>query len=145
MRVFLGGTCASQYSDVGWRGDLIPQLNQFGIDYFNPVVEDWTPQDRENEEKEKELADVVLYVITPDQTGFYSFAEIMDSVWSAMTLGTGKTVFCPIDYNNKIFTDAQWKSLQAIGEMVLNREGYFVTSFNDLMSLLLKFKANEIY
>lgn len=34
-RVFLGGTC----NDSTWRDNLIQQLE---IDYFNPVVPDWT-------------------------------------------------------------------------------------------------------
>ena len=38
MRVFLGGTCAN----TTWRNELIPLLEKMGIDYFNPVVDDWT-------------------------------------------------------------------------------------------------------
>lgn len=39
-RVFLGGTCA----DTTWRSELIPLLEDKKIEYFNPVVEDWTPE-----------------------------------------------------------------------------------------------------
>ena len=34
-KVFLGGTC----NNSTWREELIPQLK---IDYYNPVVKDWT-------------------------------------------------------------------------------------------------------
>ena len=34
-KVFLGGTC----NDSLWREELIKKLE---IDYFNPVVDDWT-------------------------------------------------------------------------------------------------------
>ena len=37
MKVFLGGTC----NNSKWRDKLIPMLN---IDYFNPVVDDWTEE-----------------------------------------------------------------------------------------------------
>ena len=37
MKVFLGGTCA----ESKWREKLIPLLK---CDYFNPVVDDWTPE-----------------------------------------------------------------------------------------------------
>ena len=36
MKIFLGGTC----NESTWRDELIPNLT---IDYFNPVVKDWTP------------------------------------------------------------------------------------------------------
>ena len=46
MKVFLGGTCAGST----WRDELIPQLK---IDYFNPVVADWTPECRAEEIRQK--------------------------------------------------------------------------------------------
>ena len=36
-KVFLGGTC----NGSTWREELIPILE---INYFNPVVSDWTPE-----------------------------------------------------------------------------------------------------
>lgn len=48
-RVFLGGTCA----DTTWRSELIPLLEDKKIEYFNPVVEDWTPECQQIEEDEK--------------------------------------------------------------------------------------------
>ena len=37
MKVYLGGTC----NNSNWRNKLITILK---VDYFNPVVEDWTPE-----------------------------------------------------------------------------------------------------
>ena len=45
-KVFLGGTC----NESTWRNELIPLLK---IDYFNPVVEDWTPECQAEEERQK--------------------------------------------------------------------------------------------
>jgi hypothetical protein len=42
-KVFLGGTC----NESTWRTELIGMLN--GIDYFNPVVDDWTPAHQDEE------------------------------------------------------------------------------------------------
>ena len=39
-RWFLGGTCA----ETTWRNELMPLLDDKGIEYFNPVVEDWTEE-----------------------------------------------------------------------------------------------------
>lgn len=36
-KVFLGGTC----NESAWREELIQMLN---VDYFNPVVDDWTEE-----------------------------------------------------------------------------------------------------
>ena len=38
MRVFLGGTCGGST----WRNQIIPMLEKAGINYFDPVVSDWT-------------------------------------------------------------------------------------------------------
>ena len=46
MKVFLGGTCAKSK----WRDNIIPQLK---CEYFNPVVDDWTPECQKIEEREK--------------------------------------------------------------------------------------------
>ena len=72
-KVFLGGTC----NESTWRDELIPLLK---VDYFNPVVEDWTPEDQEIEKVEKyEKCDIHLYVITSKMTGVFSIAEVIDS------------------------------------------------------------------
>ena len=48
-KIFLGGTCA----ETKWRDELMPLLDRFSINYFNPVVEDWTPECQAIEEDEK--------------------------------------------------------------------------------------------
>lgn len=71
MKVFLGGTCAG----YDWRSKLIPLLK---CDYFNPVVKNWTEERRKIEVHEREVDDIILYVITKDISGVYSIAEITD-------------------------------------------------------------------
>jgi len=64
-KVFLGGTC----NKSDWRDKLIPLLD---IKFFNPVVEDWTPECQDEEIRQREECDFCLYVITPKMTGVYS-------------------------------------------------------------------------
>jgi hypothetical protein len=71
MKVFLGGTC----SGYRWRDQLIPMLR---CDYYNPIVKNWSEDDRLREVHERETADFVLYVITNGMKGVYSIAEIID-------------------------------------------------------------------
>jgi len=83
-RIFLGGTCA----ETTWRDELIEELRNYDVEYFNPVVEDWTPEDQEREEDEKNnKCNIHLYVITPEMQGVYSIAEIINSCWQAQLYG----------------------------------------------------------
>lgn len=81
-KVFLGGTC----NGSTWRDDLIPYLEDAKIDYFNPVVEDWTEDCIEEEERQKNHeCDIHLYVITKDQSGPYSLCEALNDAWMVYT------------------------------------------------------------
>lgn len=85
MKIFLGGTCA----DTTWRDEFIKEIEPFGVQYFNPVVKDWTPECQAIEEDEKNnKCDCHLYVITKEMMGTYSIAEIINSAWQAVVYGT---------------------------------------------------------
>ena len=110
-RWFIGGTCA----ETTWRDELIPMLEEANIDYFNPVVKDWTPECQAIEEDEKNnKCNVHLYMITPEMQGVYSIAEIINSCWQAIVYGTtvNKVYFYVLDPNDQ-FTKGQIKSLNA--------------------------------
>ena len=85
MKVFLGGTC----NGSKWREELIPKLT---IDYFDPVVEDWTPECQQEEIRQREICDIVLHVITPKMKGAYAIAEAVDD----SNKRPDRTAFCPI-------------------------------------------------
>jgi hypothetical protein len=97
-KIFLGGTT----NGWDWRADIIPILEREGLSFFNPLVDDWTEEDRLIEIKERdEVCDIHLYVITSDMIGCYSIAEIMESAF----LMEGKqtyTVFIPGDVEGHI-------------------------------------------
>ncbi len=125
-KVFLGGTC----NNSDWRDKLIPLLN---INFFNPVVKDWTPECQEQEIRERHTADIVLYVITPKMTGIYSIAEVVDDSNKC----PAKTVFCFIEEDdNQVFTTHQKKSLVQVGKMVVANGGK-ATNYKDFSGLSL--------
>ena len=118
MRIFLGGTCA----DTTWREEFIEEIEGSGIEYFNPVVKDWTPECQAIEEDEKNnKCDCHLYVITKEMMGTYSIAEIINSAWQAIVYGTkvNYVVFAVLDegtwqkHERKSF-DATMKMVQHI-------------------------------
>lgn len=122
MRVFLGGTC----NETTWRDELIPMLQ---CDYFNPVVPDWNEAAQQNELKEREVCDVLLYVLTPAMTGVYSIAEIVeDSIMNAT-----KTIVCLLDFPpTTARVDQKTSSVFAVMKMVQKYNVPVLTSLTDV-------------
>ena len=122
MKVFLGGTC----NDSDWRDELIKVLDEFGIDYFNPVVEDWTEECMVEEIKQREECDFVLYTITPKMMGVYSIAEVVDD----SNKRPEKTMFLVLEEDRGfVFDTSQLKSLKAVKKMVTENGALVVENF----------------
>lgn len=135
MKVFLGGTC----NNSTWREALIPKLK---IDFFNPVVEDWTPECIETEWKEKASSDILLYVITPQMTGTFSIAELIDD----SNKHPERTVACFLqEHNGQKFTDGQWKSLMEVAKMASDNGAIVTKRFDNLHVILNSFKVFSKY
>ncbi|MDY6895410.1 MAG: nucleoside 2-deoxyribosyltransferase domain-containing protein [Thermotogota bacterium] len=115
-KVFLGGTC----NNSAWRDRMMIYLSEEGVEYFNPVVPDWTEACMEQEIKERETCDFVLYTITPKMDGVYSIAEVVDD----SNKRPDKTIFVVLrDDEGLSFTQGQWKSLGAVAQMVTRNGG----------------------
>ncbi len=70
--VFLGGSC----NPTTWRMDVaIPALEAAGVSYYNPQVEDWTPELVEVEANAKAEAEVLLFVIDGETRAIASILE----------------------------------------------------------------------
>lgn len=109
-KVFLGGTCAN----TNWREYLIDMIE---VEYFNPVVSDWTIDCQEIEEVQKNRhCNVHLYVITKEMQGVFSIAEVIDS-----SLTNGKITILHVIPDG--FESHQLKSLQAVVNMVQRNGG----------------------
>jgi len=124
--VFLGGTCAGST----WRDDLILLLEAKGIHYFNPVVEDWTPECVEIESHAKENAAYELYVITSDMAGVYSIAEA-----TAAACSEKNTIFMVMESG---FDNHQMKSLVATANLIAKCGGTVCYTLEEVVELLEK-------
>lgn len=140
-KVFLGGTC----NGSSWRDALIEVLE---IDYFNPIVDDWTEECYQEELKQREICDYCLYVITPRMTGVYSIAEVVDD----SNKRPERTIFCVLEEDrmqnvsekslyaeirNKVyFNKGQLKSLDKVGIMVENNGGKYFKSLSQVAEYL---------
>ena len=125
-KVFLGGTC----NGSNWRELLIPLLK---VNFYNPIVEDWTEEAKKEEIRQRKECDWVLYVITPKMTGVYSIAEVVQD----SNEKPQKTLFCVLkEDEDKIFNEAQLKSLDAVGEMVKNNGAKVFNTLEEIAEYL---------
>jgi hypothetical protein len=126
MKVFLGGTC----NESKWREELIKTLK---IDYFNPVVEDWTPECQEVEKREKEKSDYNLFVITPKMSGVYSIAELVECCFKK----PHRTIFLYLkEDEGENFDEGQIRSLDAVGKMVVENNGGWFFELSEVAKFL---------
>ncbi len=139
-KVFLGGTC----NESKWRDEIIRQIDG-SIDYFNPVVENWTEECMAEEVKQREACDFVLYMITPLMTGVYAIAEVVDD----SNKRPEKTLFCFLledmgeNGERLTFSDGQIRSLTQVRGMVNENGAKIFGSLNQVGNFLKSQKGTE--
>ncbi len=110
-RVFLGGTC----NESTWRNRMMIYLYDEKVDYFNPVVSDWTEACQLEEIEQRKICDYCLYCITPKMSGVYSIAEVVDD----SNKRPEKTILILLkDDGDCKFDQYQWKSLFSVARLV---------------------------
>lgn len=109
LTVFLGGTTTSN-----WRKQFLDTVDKDKFDCFNPIVEEWNEDAKENERKHRENDNIILYVLSPKMKGFYSIAEMIDD--SNKRPNNTICVFLKQD-EDAIFDDTQWNSILEIEKM----------------------------
>lgn len=126
IKVFLGGT----WNQSTWRDRLV---NIIECDYFNPVVDDWTPECMDEELKQRRECDYCLYVITPKMTGVYSVAEVVDD----SNKRPRSTIFYVMQEDDgKVFTEGQLRSLKATGDLVRGNGAFVCHSLREVARIL---------
>lgn len=108
---FLGGTI----NGSNWRQSLIDKLK---VNYFDPVVNDWNPDHRRTEEMAKSAAKVLVYAITPKQTGFYTIAEMTHAVFGDLR---PVAILILDEDEGVLYDDHQQASISAIKELLHQR------------------------
>lgn len=123
-KVFLGGTCPG----YDWRSELIEKLE---IDYFNPVVDNWTQECYEEELRQRKDCDYCLYVITRFIEGVYSIAEALDD----SNKRPEKTLFCvlPDGFSRKMLY-----SLDRVSDMIEINGGKVFSNLDEIANFLNK-------
>lgn len=110
--VGLFGTCGGSK----WRDDFKSKYEKMDIEYFDPQVDDWKPEDAEIEAEH--LADdmVILFPVTSETYGTGSLSEVGFSILNAIKLDDRRDFVIMIDKNlDESLTDpiARKESLRA--------------------------------
>lgn len=91
------------------------------ISAFNPVVENWTPDCQDEEIRQRNESDIVLYVITPKMTGVYSIAEVVDD----SNKRPHRTILCVLEEDDGVvWTQHQFKSMGMLARMVSENDAF---------------------
>jgi len=126
VKVFLGGT----RNESTWRDKLIPMLQ---IEYYNPVVADWTPACQAEEIRQREICDFCLYTVTPLMTGVYAIAEVVDD----SNKRPKATVFCVLAEDGGLrFTPGQLRSFDAVARLVEANGGQALSTLEECAKYL---------
>ncbi|KAK7094467.1 uncharacterized protein [Littorina saxatilis] len=110
FQVFLGGSCGSSNAPSRWRQqDVIPHLKENSITFYNPQVNAWRPELIELEDRAKQVADLLLFVIENSTRAVVSLCEI------SYLVGCGRQIIV-------LFTDLQGEVTCVDGECLCDRE-----------------------
>jgi len=108
LQIFLGGSC----NPTTWRQNVaIPYLELNNISYYNPQIDDWTPEVVDTERHAKQTAQILLFVIDKQTRSTVSLVE------SAFMAGESKNlvlVIYPFEYNIMSLTDTSHQTSNII-------------------------------
>ena len=92
--VFLGGAC----NPTTWRRDLlIPFLEDLGVSYYNPQIDEWHPGLIAVERKAKDNAKIHFFVVNNQTRGLASMIEVAELVSRAFFSRSDIRVLVMID------------------------------------------------
>lgn len=90
----LFGSCGT----TTWRQDIfIPELDEHGMKYFNPQVEDWTPACAQEEAWHLANDEIILFPVTSETYGIGSLSEVGFSILQALKLDNRREFLLLID------------------------------------------------
>ncbi|MDW3194952.1 MAG: hypothetical protein R8G66_21450 [Cytophagales bacterium] len=129
MKVFLDGT----ENGSTWRQQLIPQLEDKGIEFFDPTIQARSKRSYQEELDQKKQSDFHLYLITPKMDDFENISELIED----SNKNPQKTLFHFMEADeNDAFNTHQIKSLKRVGEMVEKNGGIWCKEIDEIFNTL---------
>ena len=93
MTIGLFGTCGNSL----WRNSFMEVYDNKGINYFNPVKDDWKVEDAKIEAEHLANDDIILFPVTDETLGLGSLGEVGFSILQAIKLDSNRDVVVMID------------------------------------------------
>jgi hypothetical protein len=151
MTIGLFGTCGNST----WRDAFMEVYDVNNINYFNPVKDDWKPEDAKIEAEHLANDEIILFPVTDETLGLGSLGEVGFSILQAIKLDSNRDIVVMIqdDLNDdakKNFDESMVKEsikMRALIKAHLNKLNYpnvyLVDSLNDM--LMVSLELTEIY
>ena len=89
----LFGTCGGSK----WRDPFMKRYEELGYDYFNPQVDNWTPEMAEEEARHLADDEIILFPLTGETYATGSLAEVGFSILQAIRLDDRRDFVIMID------------------------------------------------
>jgi len=113
-QVVLLGTVGGAYTDANrdcWREDFVqPLLEELGVTYFNPVVENWTEESAAVEARVIAQAETLVLVITENHPSIGSLSESGWVILSALERDQNVIIYIAPHQNN----EDSWRGRQIV-------------------------------
>lgn len=148
--IFLGGTVEG----FDWRSGLIAKWKKAmndpsnkkinHIKLYNPILPNWSEEDRKREDEIKNNSLINIFVITPDMRGYYSIAEAINCSHKTGS----KSILIVYDKYDNGFDKMQKHSFDHIGELIKTNGGIYKyvsgdDALDEIMDILIK-EANKL-
>jgi hypothetical protein len=102
MTIGLFGTCGGST----WRDGFMEKYDEMGIGCFNPLKDDWKPEDAQIEAEHLANDEIILFPVTDETSGLGSLGEVGFSILQAIKLDADRAVIVMIDKDCKIEDEA---------------------------------------
>jgi hypothetical protein len=115
------GNCIGLFGTCGnskWRDPFISQYQELGIDFFNPLVDNWKPEDAVEEAKHLAEDNIILFPITNETYAVGSLSEVGFGVLNAIKLDDRRDFVVMIDQK---LTDELMKDIDRAKESLRAR------------------------
>ncbi|MDD3301839.1 MAG: hypothetical protein PHR57_03670 [Patescibacteria group bacterium] len=150
LTIGMFGTCGGST----WRDSFIQKYEQCGVKFFNPQVDDWTPECAIEEARHLAEDKIILFPITSETYGSGSLSEVGFSILNAIKLDDRRdfVIMIQMDLDEKLSDPiARKESLRAralvsehLKKLRLDNL-YVVNNLEEMLEVSLElYKAAEI-
>lgn len=147
MTIGLFGTCGNST----WRKEFIETYKFNDVEFFNPQVDDWSPELAEVEAEHLANDEIILFPVLAETSGLGSLGEVGFSILQAIKLDSTRNVIVMIDKTCDIEDEAVKKeSIRARALVMAHLKKlkypnvYLVENLSDMLDLSLKLHAIEV-